>query len=191
MKKLRPVFIAFFAGLLAGILWTNYDNSSAVRVNGLSQLSLLEKYLEEPASGRKYLLYLLGQRGTIYIMGGLFGISIFGVPMSLMFMSIMGFSIGAVLSAALLDGGVWGFILGIGLLMPHYLVYVPASIAFFGYSYSMSYGYWKNRKYGKKEYQGYTLAIFLSGITVFVGILLECYVNPVVLRFLMDKINFF
>lgn len=191
MKKLRPMVIAFFLGLMTGVLWANYSGSSAAQINGLSQLSLLRKYLEEPASGKEYLWYLLGQRGTAYLLGGLFGISIFGVPMSLLFMGIMGFTIGAVLSAALLEGGIWGFLLGVGLLLPHYLVYVPASLMFFGYSYRMSYGCWKNRRYTKKDYRGYFLALLGAGITVFGGILLECYVNPLLLKVLMDKIKFF
>lgn len=191
MKRIRPMLIVFLIGLFAGILWPNLHSQSAEKISGLSELLLLQKYLQTPINGQDYFLYLLGHRGIGYLLGAVFGISIFGVPMSLIWMGMMGFTVGALLASSLISAGVWGFLLGAGLLLPQYLIYIPISMHFFAGCYEMSYGCWRNQRYTWIDYRRYVVSMAAMLFTIVIGFLLESYVNPVILQFIMDKIKFF
>ncbi len=191
MRKLRPVMGAFLVGLALGILCPNLVPKSAVKMNGLSDIVLLQKYLSEPITQRDYFLYLLRQRGVGYLLGAAFGISIFGVPMSLAWMAAMGFYVGAVLASTLLVGGVWGFLLGLGILMPQYLVYIPVSMLFFGLCYQMSVGCWKGEGHTGRDYGNYVLFMLALMLVLLAGFLIESYANPALLKLLMNQLKIF
>ncbi len=191
MRKLRPVLCAFLAGMVLGIVWPNLVPENAVKMNGLSDIVLLQSYLSEPITQKDYFLYLMQKRGIGYLLGAAFGITIFGVPMSLAWMAAMGFYVGAVLTSTLLTGGLWGFILGLGILLPQYLVYIPASMMFFGFCYHMSMGCWKNEGYSGKDYRIYALGMSVLSLVILVGFALESYVNPALLKLLMNQLKIF
>lgn len=186
MKNNKPIVIVFLLGLAAGILLPNMLPGSGVRMNALSDILLLQRYLEEPLSGRDYFLYLLRKRGSGYVLGVLFGISIFGVPMSLAWMGALGFFVGFLLTSTLLAGGLSGFILGIGLLLPQYFLYIPVSVMLFGICFHMSAGCWKNRTYGFRDYRRYFFRVFLLLLLIVAGFVLEGYANPLFVKSLME-----
>lgn len=80
---------------------------------------------------------------------------------------------------------------GAGLLMPQYLVYIPAYFYLAGIVYRQSYGIWKN--YGLVPQK--TGAYFRQGITVFLlytgGILAESFLNPWIVEKVIKGLKFF
>lgn len=191
MKNVKAVFYVFLLGLAVGILIPNIFPENAVKMNGLSDILLLQKYLGEPITGKDYFLYLLRQRGWGYVLGAVFGVSIFGVPMGLSWMFALGFYVGFLLTSTLLAGGLGGFLVGLGLLLPQYLVYVPASMLLFDFSFQMSVGCWRGNDYTWRDYRRYSLVMLGLIFLIVAGFALESFVNPALVKFLLERLKIF
>ncbi|MDO4556946.1 MAG: stage II sporulation protein M [Lachnospiraceae bacterium] len=191
MKKLHPVFWAFLFGLIMGILWPNLFLKSAWKINGTADILVLQKCLEESSFGKDYFWYLLKQKGVFYLFAGLMGISIFGVPVGFLGMAGMGFYIGALLTSMLLVGGIQELFFGLAMLVPQYFFYLPVSMSFFDNCIQMSMGYWKNISYYNKNYIYYFVRMLGLIFLIVLGVFMESYVNPVILKFLLKKFKFF
>ena len=59
-------------------------------------------------------------------------------------MLFLGMETGMILALSVLEFGIYGGVAGAGLLMPQYLVYIPAYFYLAGIVYRQSYGIWKN-----------------------------------------------
>lgn len=71
------------------------------------------------------------------------GFTIFGVPLTVAYMLFLGMETGMILALSVLEFGIYGGVAGAGLLMPQYLVYIPAYFYLAGIVYRQSYGIWK------------------------------------------------
>ena len=96
-----------------------------------------------------------------------------------------------ILALSVLEFGIYGGVAGAGLLMPQYLVYIPAYFYLAGIVYRQSYGIWKN--YGLVPQK--TGAYFRQGITVFLlytgGILAESFLNPWIVEKVIKGLKIF
>ena len=119
------------------------------------------------------------------------GFTIFGVPLTVAYMLFLGMETGMILALSVLEFGIYGGVAGAGLLMPQYLVYIPAYFYLAGIVYRQSYGIWKN--YGLVPQK--TGAYFRQGITVFLlytgGILAESFLNPWIVEKVIKGLKFF
>ena len=119
------------------------------------------------------------------------GFTIFGVPLTVAYMLFLGIETGMILALSVLEFGIYGGVAGAGLLMPQYLVYIPAYFYLAGIVYRQSYGIWKN--YGLVPQK--TGAYFRQGITVFLlytgGILAESFLNPWIVEKVIKGLKFF
>ena len=110
------------------------------------------------------------------------GFTIFGVPLTVAYMLFLGMETGMILALSVLEFGIYGSVAGAGLLMPQYLIYIPAYFYLAGIVYRQSYGIWKN--YGLVPQK--SGAYFRQGITVFLlytgGILAESFFEPLYRR---------
>ncbi len=64
--------------------------------------------------------------------------------MTVAYMLFLGMETGMILALSVLEFGIYGGVAGAGLLMPQYLVYIPAYFYLAGIVYRQSYGIWKN-----------------------------------------------
>ena len=78
-------------------------------------------------------------------------------------MLFLGMETGMILALSVLEFGIYGSVAGAGLLMPQYLIYIPAYFYLAGIVYRQSYGIWKN--YGLVPQK--SGAYFRQGITAF------------------------
>ena len=119
------------------------------------------------------------------------GFTIFGVPLTVAYMLFLGMETGMILALSVLEFGIYGSVAGAGLLMPQYLIYIPAYFYLAGIVYRQSYGIWKN--YGLVPQK--SGAYFRQGITAFLlytgGILAESFLNPCIVEKVIKGLKFF
>lgn len=117
------------------------------------------------------------------------GFSVFGAPLAVTGLLILGCRIGMVIAVSILEFGLLGGLIGTGLLFPQYLLYIPGWIFLMEQIWEQSIDIWKHRELfpvNKKRYLGKTgiSALFLSG-----GILAECYLNPWIAEKILDYLK--
>lgn len=191
MKKIQPVLLAFLAGLLIGAILPNLFEEAAWKINGLSDLMLLERCLSEPVDCSSFFFYLLQKRGSLLILIAFFGVSVFGIAAGIAGAAVLGGYVGILLSALLKLGGVRGFLLGLGMLFPQYLFYIPVFLLFFGACFSMSLNCWKRKQITGKEYRDYLVTTGVLLVLSAAAMALESYVNPRLLELLLKYLKFF
>ena len=115
------------------------------------------------------------------------GATVLGVPLVIAELLGYGFFFGTFLGIALLQNGIRGMLLFAAALLPQYLLYVPAAFGMFTViCYMSGQVIQRNRFFGKKAVQ-YSLWCLLFLTVVLWGILLECYVNPLILQWLIES----
>ena len=95
------------------------------------------------------------------------------------------FSVGFFLSTAVFRYGIKGILLGIVSIFPHYLCYLPAMILLLRWCEDMHrsiYFYHHTTGQGKKSLPGRLGKLALIWIALVFGCLLECFVNPALLK---------
>lgn len=191
MKKIQPVLLAFLTGLLVGAVLPNLFEEAAWKMNGLSDLMLLHRCLSDGMDSRGLFLYLLTKRGSLLLLTAFLGVSVFGTAVGAAGAVALGGYVGLLLSAMLKLGGVRGFLLGLGILLPQYLLYVPVLLFFLGSCFEMSLHCWRRQAITGREYRDYliTMGILLALCVAAMG--LESYVNPHFLAFLLKFLKFF
>lgn len=90
-------------------------------------------FRRDTATERRVLLLLI-----------LCGFTVFGVPLSVVYMLILGLETGMVLAMSVLEFGLYGGLAGAALLLPQYLIYVPVYFWLARLVYRQSFGIWKN-----------------------------------------------
>lgn len=142
-------------------------------------------------SGGAYLLEVLRHRGVLFLFLFFCGFTIFGVPLSVAYMLILGMETGLILTLSVLEFGIYGGVAGAGLLIPQYVIYIPVYFYLAGLVYRQSYDIWKN--YGlvpqkSRLYirQGMTAFLVYTG-----GILAESFLNPWILEKVVKGLKFF
>lgn len=183
--------ILFFAGFTAGVLfmnvWWNMQNSAAEAKGLYAMASFLDRDLEND----DYFRYLCRCRGSLGILAALSGITIFGVPAAVTGIMGLGIFMGAVLTLGLLEVGLKGAVLVLGFLFPHFAVYVPVAFSMGMIVYRISLKGWKSMVIPASEYKKSLLSLLLLLLVYGVGILLEAYVNPWFVTFIIKKLKIF
>lgn len=78
-----------------------------------------------------------------------------------------------------------------GLLLPQYLIYIPVWMKVYGMVYKESRAIWRNHGIFPGKVSSYFLNSLLWTAIFGLGILLEWYINPWILRQILGFINFF
>ena len=191
MKRIQPVLLAFLAGLLVGAILPNLLDEVAWKMNGLSDLMLLDRCLSDSIDSRSLSLYLIEKRGSLLLLTAFLGVSVFGAAAGMTGAVILGGYVGLLLSAMLKLGGFRGFLLGLGFLLPQYLLYIPVLLFFFESCFSMSLNCWKKKQVTGKEYRDYVVTMGVLFMITIAAMALESYVNPKLLTFLLKYLKFF
>ena len=172
--------------LLPNILW-----KLEWRQKTAASLYLIGAFAEKTASGYEYLGEVLKIRGSLYLLAAFCGISVFGVPLAVTGILLMGFQTGILLAMSVLEFGLQGGLIGAGLLFPQYLIYLPCIFYLMNQVYRQSMEIWRSRGLFPEKISEYVVRLFLCGIVYFAGILLEAYCNPVVVEVLMKSLKIF
>ncbi len=186
-----PAEILFLTGFLAGTVLPNIVWKMEWKQKTLASFYLIRSFAEKEISGGGYFMEVLRRRGGFFVLLFLCGFTVFGVPLSVAYMLILGVEMGLLLTMSVLEFGLYGGLAGAGLLLPQYVIYVPAYFCLAGMVYRQSYGIWKN--YGLVPAKN--APYIRQGITVFLvyagGILAESFLNPWIVEKIIRGLKFF
>lgn len=190
MKK-NQMEILFVIGFVTGVILPNLLWKTELEANGLPGLYLLTRVSQGMPANPEYFLYVLKTRGAVYALCMLCGLSVFGVPVSVVAGIWMGFLMGAVLTVSLLEFGVEGMFLAGVLFFPQYVIYIPVSLGLYRRSFQLSLRCWKNQRLSFGERKEYGAFCAFAGALLAAGMVLESYVNPILIEMVLDKLHFF
>uniref|UniRef100_UPI003216A65F stage II sporulation protein M n=2 Tax=Faecalicatena contorta TaxID=39482 RepID=UPI003216A65F len=153
-----------------GILYVNLIMKQYTAEPGIFSDYFLKQYQSVSIVAEEYIWYLIKIRAVPFLI--LLGLAFTKMrkAASIAFLVWTGFSSGMLLSMAVLSMGIKGSILCIVGILPQFLLYVPAYMVIIWYSYTYPQNKWNTQK-----------SIFL-GLTMLVGIILEAYVNPILMQ---------
>lgn len=181
----------FLTGFILGVLIPNIIWNLQWHEKTAASLYLLENFTGRVTEGRDYLIYVIQFRGGYFLLPALCGISVFGAPLAVTGMLLCGLEIGMMLTLSILQFGLPGGLLGMGLLFPHYLLYLPGMALLFAAVYGESMEIWNNRGLLHERMYRYGIQIVPAGLFFAGGILLEVYANPWVLDSLIKNLEIF
>lgn len=186
-----PAEILFLSGFLAGNLLPNLMWKMEWKQKTLASFYLIRNFARKDISGGAYFTEVLQRRSIFFLLLFLCGFTIFGVPLSVAYMIILGIETGIILALSVLEFGLWGGAAGLGLLMPQYLIYIPVYFYLAGLVYRQSYGIWKN--YGLvPQKSGIYIRQCIAAFLVYTGgILSESFLNPWIVEKVVKGLKFF
>ena len=190
-KNIFPAAALFLAGFFIGMLIPNLSYRFSWKQQAFSAIYLLNTYGKQNISGTEYLRELLQLRGAFFFLALFCGFTVFGVPVAVMAMLFAGIGIGMVFSMSILQFGLAGGAVAIGLLFPQYVLYLPVWGSVYELVYKESRGIWRNHGIFPGKIKQYLIKSLWCTILFALGILLEWYVNPWILRQILSFLNFF
>lgn len=164
------MFAFFMPGFLLGIIYVNLIAKQYLAQPGIFSDYFLKQYAVADVIAREYILYLVRVRILPFLV--IFGLSFTKLRKFSAFAFLLwtGFSGGMLLSMAVLGMGIKGSILCIVGILPHFLLYVPAYIVVLWYCWGYPVNRWNQQK-----------TVFVV-LTMVMGILLEAYVSPMLMK---------
>jgi stage II sporulation protein M len=186
-----PAGALFLLGFLIGTILPNLLWKDSLMRDMASSFYLLTTV--HAGESEKMLLFreILKMRGPILVLEMLCGLTIFGVPLSVLGMVLCGGWIGFLLTMSVLTFGLYGGIIGLGLLLPQYLLYLPALFLLLPAVYAQSLCIWRKRGSLPGRMYPYLLAALLAGGIYVCGMILEAYINPGLLEVLFNRFPIF
>lgn len=190
-KTYFPAVWIYSGSFLLGILIPNIIWKTAWNQKAAASIYLLSIFTGKDLEDQEYFIQVLKMRASIFILAALCGITVFGVVIAIVGLLGSGLLLGMVLTMSVLEFGIPGCAVGIGLVFPQYIFYIPCMLLLFTEIYRQSLETWKNQGRMSADITGYTGRILLCGLGYSLGILLEIYCNPKVMEFLMKNISIF
>ena len=190
-KTYFPAVWIYSGSFLLGILIPNIIWKTAWNQKAAASIYLLSIFAGKDLKEQEYFIQVLKMRASIFILAALCGITVFGVVIAIAGLLGSGLLLGMVLTMSVLEFGIPGCAVGIGLVFPQYIFYIPCMLLLFTEIYRQSLETWKNQGRMSADITGYTGRILLCGLGYSLGILLEIYCNPKVMEFLMKNISIF
>lgn len=188
-RKKYPGQLLFGMGFLIGVILPNFIYRTQWRQSTASSMYLMGIFSGENSA--EYFWQVLRMRGGIFLLAACSGVTIFGMPLSIMGMLAGGVSIGMLLTVSVLQFGLNGGLIGAGLLFPQYLLYLPCMFIGLEQIYSCSKRLWKNRSFSAGQISGYLLRMLFCAALCLAGILLEVYCNPKITEILIKNLKIF
>lgn len=186
-----PGVILVLCGFLAGNILPDVLWKLKWQQKTMASVYLISTFIHQGVSGTEYLKEILKFRGSIYILTALCGFSVFGVPLAVAEALLLGVKTGTLMSMSVLQFGFAGGLVGLGLLMPQYLIYVPVTLFLLNKVWELSYGIWKNKGLFPEKCGWYLITIFWGALIYSVGILMECYLNPWITEKILNFVKIF
>lgn len=186
-----PAGILFLCGFLLGTLLPNVLWRMEWQQKTMASVYLLSSFAGRGVSGREFFLEVLRMRGSYFLLSVLCGFSVFGVPLAVVGILLLGGETGALLTMSILQFGLAGGAVGLGLLLPQYLIYLPVTMYVMTLVYKQSLDIWRNHGIFPQKATDYSLRACGAAVVYFAGILLETYLNPWVVENILGRLKFF
>ena len=170
----EKLLLFYLAGVLTGIILLQLPDKEVLSRYGFFSESMIERLRYMDVNSKGLFFYCLRKRGLTAILLVVFALTNIAPAAVLVYTSWIGFGTGAWITVASIRYGILGPLLYLGIIMPQALCYLPAFFLYIRWTAGLYME--QNRSFGK---MAQLLIIFLVFL---VGILLESYVNPSVLK---------
>ena len=128
-KKRFPGLILCMCGFLLGSFIPNLIWKTEWHQGTLEAIYYLTSFTASGSvSEVEYLKEIIKLRGSLWGLCMICGFSVFGAPLAVTGLLILGCRIGMVIAVSILEFGLLGGLIGAGLLFPQYLLYIPGWI---------------------------------------------------------------
>lgn len=172
MREGVKIWVAVYtAGVLTGILYANLIAQESILQMGIFAENHLIQSVEKCEPELEYIWYILRTRGLILCVFALAGATRWKKMSAILFLLWTGFLTGILFCSAVLQMGIKGIFICVMAFVPHMFSYAAAYLVILIYLLNYPVSRWNINK--------------AAGVCCLfaVGIFLECYVSPFVLRF--------
>ena len=176
-RSRKQMFAFFMSGFFVGILYMNLTAQNTFANPGIFSESFLRQYEAAEVASGIFLLYLIRIRIMHFLMLIVLSFTRMRKASAGVFLVWTGFSCGLILSMAVLKMGIKGIMFCIAGGLPQFLLYVPAYVVILWYCWIYPQNRWNREK-----------TIFVVG-TMLAGILLETYVNPILVKGVLNLLR--
>lgn len=170
----EKLLLFYMVGVLLGIVLLQFPDQEFLSRYGFFSESTIEQLRFMDVNGKGLFFYCLRNRGIIAVLLIVFALTNLAPVIAAVFVGWVGLGTGAWITVASIRYGIQGPLLYIAVIMPQALCYLPAFI--FYIRWMMGYHMGKERVFSKMAQLFVIFALFL------LGILLESYVNPILLK---------
>ena len=171
--QVKKQLLAFFMpGFLIGILYANCFLKQTIVDTNLFDIEILKKYTEINSFGNIYFLQI-----RLIPFALLMALAFTKIKKLLMPIVVSGsaFSIGILLTVAVIKMGMKGVLLCIVSVVPQTICYVPAYLVLLIYCMQYPSGQWSRQK-----------TVFVFGMLM-IGMIIEAYLTPVIVRSILRQ----
>ena len=182
----------FMIGLFMGILLVNLGHETWIKNGSLLGTEMMSRLKSSRPAGESMVGYILRHRLSTGCLLCLVSTTLIGMPFLCAYICYMGLSAGCLLSVAVVRYGIRGLLFMAAVLFPQALLLVPAYILLFFWASDVNRTLhaWGSQLEGYERYSSrfyLRKGIQIVGImaVVIMGCLLESYVNPNVLHFVL------
>lgn len=193
---IKLFFMIFMAGFILGIFFTNFFGKNYISGTGVLSDYFLRKFKYIDINSGELLFKVLKMRGKTFFLLWILGSTVFGAAAVCGYLCWMGFSIGILLTVAAMKFGVKGIFICLGGILPQYFIYIPLLLLFTERVLAMSVSPIGSREMLKSGSKGraalwkdYILLLVVSLCILAIGCLIESYVNPYLLQFILKKLD--
>ncbi len=182
----------FMIGLFMGILLVNLGHDTWIRNGSLLGTEMMNRLKNSRPEGEGLVGYILRHRLFTGCLLCLVSTTLVGMPFLCVYICYMGLSAGCLLSVAVVRYGIRGLLFMAAVLFPQALLLVPAYILLIFWAADVNRTLYAPRTQleGYERYSGrfyLKKGVQIVGImtVVIIGCLLESYVNPSILHFVL------
>lgn len=191
-KNSYYIVYLFTIGLFLGILIVNLGYDTWIGEGSLLGTDMIVRLKNSIPDGNGLFGYVLKHRMFTVCLLGLLATTMIGMPIVCAYVCYMGLSAGCLLSVAVIRYGIRGLFLMVAGIFPQGIILIPGYVALFLWAVGvnrMLYAHGMGREYhggyGKQSYlkKGIQIAGIIA--VVLLGCVLESYVNPKILQYVL------
>jgi hypothetical protein len=138
-----------------------------------------------------FLLFALGLEFSFKKIVKVGGVAIIAACTIIFCMILLGIGMGMLMTMSILQFGFHGGLIGIGLMFPQFIIYVPCFFAVSKNVYEYSMRIWKNHSSFSGQVSTYIVKMLICAVVLCAGILSEVYCNPVIMKILIQNLKIF
>ncbi len=186
MKKRLSIFlILYLVGFMIGIFYVSLLEKLTQENTVLLGIYLENQNTETVLNAQVFghLLKLRGKWFLFYFIGGMTPAGIIMVFAGCLWLGLLA---GCLVTLFLIEYGVVGIFFCAGCGIPQIFFYLPSVLGLFFLCSEMSLKFWKGSYRRKEDYQTYMFFITSTALVFLLGIFLESYVSPNLLKLLFS-----
>lgn len=181
-KENERILFLFVIGFILGIVTGNFFIGNGDNETGVMSSYFLNKFQYLEIDGSQLFFYVCEERMQDFLILALLGITNIGGIMISLTTMWMGVCLGSFLSICVMRMGIVGLGIGVVSMFPQYMIYVPVYILVFLCIRKMEQSKKSMKNDTKKTILVYCGSMVLCLLLMLLGILLESYVNPMLLK---------